>query len=262
MPEIPPVARPGCPDPSACRRKTVLKPPLMTQTDTKADPITAPAGLPGVDRLLQDARLADLPDRVGRSCVVEAARTVLEEARSRLLAGGRIDADGLADRVVAHVAAATAPSLRPVLNLTGTVVHTNLGRSALPETAVEAMTRAARQAGRSGIRSGGREARRPRRPPRSPHPLPDRRGGGHGGQQQCRRRHAGAEYAGQPPRRPGLARRAGRDRRRPSACRTSCAGPARALSRSERDQQDPSERLRRGDSGPSGARSQGPYQQL
>ena len=163
-----PVARPGCPDPSAYRRKTVLKPPLMTQTDSRADPITVPAGLPGVDQLLQDVRLANLPDRVGRSCVVEAARTVLEEARSRLLAGGRIDADGLADRVVAHVAAATAPSLRPVLNLTGTVVHTNLGRSALPESAVEAMTRAARRpvdleydlaAGKRGDRGGRLEAR-------------------------------------------------------------------------------------------------------
>ena len=140
----------------------------MMQTDFKADPITAPAGLPGVDRLLQDVRLADLSGRVGRSCVVEAARTVLEEARSRLLAGGSIDADGLADRVVAHVAAATAPSLRPVLNLTGTVVHTNLGRSALPEAAVEAMTEAARRpvdleydlaAGRRGDRDGHLEAR-------------------------------------------------------------------------------------------------------
>lgn len=168
MPETLPVARPGCPDPSACRRKTVLKPPFMTQTDSKADPITVPAGLPGVDRLSQDARLADLSDRVGRSCVVEAARTVLQEARSRLLAGGRIDADGLADRVVAHVAAATAPSLRPVLNLTGTVVHTNLGRSALPESAIEAMAQAARRpvdleydlaAGKRSDRGGRLEAR-------------------------------------------------------------------------------------------------------
>ena len=117
----------------------------MTRTDTSPRQIAAPAGLPSVDRLLRDARLTNLSDRVGRNCVVEAARAVLEEGRRNLLAGGRIDLDGLADRVVAYVAESTTSSLRPVLNLTGTVVHTNLGRSALPEIAVEAVTQAARQ---------------------------------------------------------------------------------------------------------------------
>ena len=140
----------------------------MSATFDKTAPIAEPARLPGVDRLVQDARLADLAARVGRSCVVEAARAALDEARRSLLAGGRVDPDGLADRVVANVASMAASSLRPVLNLTGTVVHTNLGRAALPEAAIEAMALAARcpvdleydlAAGGRGDRDGRLEAR-------------------------------------------------------------------------------------------------------
>ena len=117
----------------------------MSAISERAAPITAPAGLPSVDRLVQDGRLADLAARLGRSCVVAAARAALDEARCSLLAGGRVDPDGLAERVIAHAASAAASTLRPVLNLTGTVVHTNLGRSALPEAAIEAMAQAARR---------------------------------------------------------------------------------------------------------------------
>ena len=140
----------------------------MAQTDSGSAPISSPADLPGVDRLLQDGQLANLSAQVGRTCVVEAARAVLQEGRQTLLAGGRIDPDGLADRVVAHVAAATASSIRPVLNLTGTVIHTNLGRAALPDAAIEAMAQAARApvnleydlaAGRRGDRDCHLEAR-------------------------------------------------------------------------------------------------------
>ena len=84
----------------------------MSAISERAAPITAPAGLPSVDWLMQDARLADLAARLGRSCVVAAARAALDEARCSLLAGGRVDPNGLADRVVAHVASATAASAR------------------------------------------------------------------------------------------------------------------------------------------------------
>ena len=115
----------------------------MSAEPADSAPITAPAGLPGVDWLMRDARLADLSARVGRTCVVEAARAELAEGRRRLLAGGRIDPAQLAERIADRVAAGMAASPRPVLNLTGTVIHTNLGRSALPEAAIAAMVQAA-----------------------------------------------------------------------------------------------------------------------
>ncbi|MCY4192350.1 MAG: L-seryl-tRNA(Sec) selenium transferase, partial [Rhodospirillaceae bacterium] len=107
--------------------------------------ISSPADLPSVDRLLQDVRLASLADRLGRSCVVNGVRAVLDEGRADLAAGRKLDIAEIPDSVVAHIASMAELSLRPVLNLTGTVIHTNLGRSSLSEAAINAMTLAARQ---------------------------------------------------------------------------------------------------------------------
>jgi len=121
----------------------MLKPRFMSGAQSL--PITRPADLPSVDRLLQDERLVDLAERLGRTCVLDGARAILEEGRAVLASGNRLDGVTLPDRIVAYVAALSQSSLRPVLNLTGTVIHTNLGRSSLPEAAIEAMARAARQ---------------------------------------------------------------------------------------------------------------------
>ncbi len=121
----------------------MLKSAAMSGVETIS--IGSPADLPSVDRLLQDARLADLADRLGRSCVVNGVRAVLDEGRADLAAGRKLDVAGIPDRVVAHIASMAEFSLRPVLNLTGTVIHTNLGRSSLSEAAINAMTLAARE---------------------------------------------------------------------------------------------------------------------
>jgi len=91
--------------------------------------------LPPVDAL---AAHVDAP----RAIAVAAARAVLAERRRELLAGSAADAD-LAARVRAWVAAATAPRLRRVLNATGVIVHTNLGRAPLAASARDAVARAA-----------------------------------------------------------------------------------------------------------------------
>jgi L-seryl-tRNA(Ser) seleniumtransferase len=100
--------------------------------------------LPSVDEVLRGAALADAVERFGRTAAVAAVRQVLAEARaSRDVAASGND---LAHRVLAHLEAQARPNLRPVFNLTGTVLHTNLGRALIAEAAVEAATIAMRNA--------------------------------------------------------------------------------------------------------------------
>jgi L-seryl-tRNA(Ser) seleniumtransferase len=87
--------------------------------------------LPSVDSLLADERLAAEPHEL----TVVAAREVLERARDDIR-GGR-EPGSLVDAVLAQLAAARRPSLRRVLNATGVIVHTNLGRAPLAPAALE-----------------------------------------------------------------------------------------------------------------------------
>jgi L-seryl-tRNA(Ser) seleniumtransferase len=87
--------------------------------------------LPSVDELARDERLASEPHEL----VVAAARVVLEHARDEIRAGG--DPGSLVDATVAELARRRAPSLRRVINATGVLVHTNLGRAPLAEAAIE-----------------------------------------------------------------------------------------------------------------------------
>jgi L-seryl-tRNA(Ser) seleniumtransferase len=109
------------------------------------------AAIPSVDRLLRAADAAALIEAFGRQAVTEAVRDELAALRRRLAADGAAAlADAAEAAVIARVAAAldarAAPSLRPVFNLTGTVLHTNLGRAPLPPEAIEAVAAVARGA--------------------------------------------------------------------------------------------------------------------
>ena len=90
--------------------------------------------------------LAPLIRARGRPLVLEAVRGALDEARAAVTGGGTVDRAALEAAVEARVRTIAAPSLVPVFNLTGTVLHTNLGRAPLPEEAVAAMAAVARGA--------------------------------------------------------------------------------------------------------------------
>ena len=79
----------------------------------------------------------------GKNEVISCIRKVLEQTRTALREGGGIDEEGLAGAVAALVEARAAPSLRRVFNLTGTIIHTNLGRAPMPPEAVAAAAAAA-----------------------------------------------------------------------------------------------------------------------
>jgi L-seryl-tRNA(Ser) seleniumtransferase len=100
--------------------------------------------LPSVDEVLRIAAAKVVIERFGRSAVVGAVRRVLAESRAREIVPD--GADEVIDGAAALLDAQDRPSLRPVFNLTGTVLHTNLGRALLAEPAIEAAITAMRSA--------------------------------------------------------------------------------------------------------------------
>ena len=106
------------------------------------NPYTA---LPSVDRLLLSPDVVSLIARHGRSWVTGIVRTHLDLAREAIRDGQPPpEAATLRAQIGAHCAAAARMNLRRVFNLSGTVIHTNLGRAMLSEPAIEAMVLAAR----------------------------------------------------------------------------------------------------------------------
>ena len=103
---------------------------------------------PSVDRLLAHEALRLLIDQHGRPRVLETTRKVVADLRARAADGAATARDcaldTLAGEIAARLAAGDQPGLRRVFNLTGTVLHTNLGRAPLPEPAIAALELAAR----------------------------------------------------------------------------------------------------------------------
>jgi L-seryl-tRNA(Ser) seleniumtransferase len=100
--------------------------------------------LPKADRLLEAADRAGLLRRIGHAAVMEGVRAELERAREVIRAGGACPAPEAIERALLdRLEQGARGTLRPVVNATGVVVHTNLGRSPLSEETVEAMRAAA-----------------------------------------------------------------------------------------------------------------------
>lgn len=112
--------------------------------------------VPRTDVLLADPRLAAAERVLGRALV----KSVIARAQQRARAG-EIDPDRVAEDAVAALPA-TASSLRPVVNATGVVVHTNLGRAPLSRAALDAVVTAGRATDVEFDLTTGRRARRGR----------------------------------------------------------------------------------------------------
>ncbi len=107
-------------------------------------------GLPAVDRLLTHARAEEWLATLSREYVTRCCREVLERlrvaiAREELVAETQIDDDSILSEVERRMDLDRQPSLMPVVNATGTLLHTNLGRAVLPRSAIDAVCRVASQ---------------------------------------------------------------------------------------------------------------------
>jgi L-seryl-tRNA(Ser) seleniumtransferase len=106
--------------------------------------------LPAVEAVLQDSALAQLAGNAPRQVLVDAARRAIDELRAELLAAGasedaeRRDEDTLLAMAVARAQGLAAGVLTPyyqkVINATGIILHTGLGRAVLPRLALERFT--------------------------------------------------------------------------------------------------------------------------
>ncbi len=108
--------------------------------------MTPPKIPPSVDETMKAPAFTSLTDQFGRRPVVDGLRATLDQARSALQAGDDVDLsfETLAAAVARHCHQLFARAPRPVFNLTGTVLHTNLGRAPLAEPAIEAVAEVAR----------------------------------------------------------------------------------------------------------------------
>ena len=127
----------------------MARPPESVVDGSKASPAASPSGnlkarpadLPSVDRLLKSDATRALLAEHGHTLVAGQARALLDDLRSRAVTGelpaAEVQPGALDAALAARVDARLAPRLRRVLNLTGTVIHTNLGRALLADAALQ-----------------------------------------------------------------------------------------------------------------------------
>jgi L-seryl-tRNA(Ser) seleniumtransferase len=103
--------------------------------------VTSPfRSLPAVDALVRDVERRLNGDALPHELLVALARATLDQTRRSVGAGGGAPSlETLAETVVARARAAARPSLRPLINATGVILQTNLGRAPLSEAALAAM---------------------------------------------------------------------------------------------------------------------------
>ena len=99
--------------------------------------------MPSVDELLRSADVAELAEREGQAAVANACRAVLARLRTKITAGYldgeklRVELSNLRDAVQEELGRALSYSLRAVINATGVILHTNLGRAPIGAAALQ-----------------------------------------------------------------------------------------------------------------------------
>jgi len=106
------------------------------------------ADIPSVDKVISDDNCQPLVSKFGHRFVTATARLILEDIRTNLRGSdeGIPSMSEIIEKLAQKIADESRFTLRPVINLTGTVLHTNLGRAALPESAITSMVTIARNA--------------------------------------------------------------------------------------------------------------------
>jgi L-seryl-tRNA(Ser) seleniumtransferase len=121
-----------------------------TQPAPSADQTALLRRLPSVDELLLRPRLAALCNSVERGYAVATIRETLAQVRREIISQATVEESAVAPealeaRVISTVNAELAPSLRPVINASGVILHTNLGRAPVTIRAIEEMRQAVTQ---------------------------------------------------------------------------------------------------------------------
>lgn len=97
--------------------------------------------LPSVDRVLRLAGVTALVDQHGHTLIATGVRAQIDEWRKQARAGtfrvGELTHDAITERISRRTSDALSSRLKPVINLTGTVIHTNLGRALLADSALQ-----------------------------------------------------------------------------------------------------------------------------
>ena len=106
--------------------------------------------LPSVNRLLASSRTSSWLARLDRTYVTRCCRDVLEELRAGIsrgddVAASALEEDAILQRVERRLQRDSQASLERVVNATGTILHTNLGRALLPKAAIDAVIQVAGQ---------------------------------------------------------------------------------------------------------------------
>ncbi len=104
--------------------------------------------IPSVNELLDSPPLKKLVEKISHNVVVSTVRTVLDETRNEVQTAASERAlpsvTDLAERIARRIAEGEVPALRPVINATGILLHTGLGRAPLAEEAIEEIAAVAR----------------------------------------------------------------------------------------------------------------------